>query len=620
MVGTAGTTATQRRSGRACRRWHRWAALLLATTLLAGCGVSLDTRLVLSGAGAGKRTMTLTVPDSLLNELPGGTTALETSIRGALPEGMAFDGIRATPQGTRLGFSISFSSIDQYRSRVANALKAGDVPVPDPVLSFEGASPPFLVGTRIDEQFSSTDLLRWLPRALVSDGVLDESQAAQLTAGGRTDLVLDGQEQSVGERISAGERRRLGFTRVSVETDGIGTGRYTRTLTLEMPRDSYDQAAQGFDRHVRSATPQGARVTRADDADSIRWVLVLPAADARRMAEMTDALLGATNTASYPIDRQSPTSSSFVVQEALDSADPLTQTTTITDTVACGIACAPGVQIARTVLVPASWGAAGERADSGRTRVTLPPDGPGAIRHRLAPSSLAIALDIDPAGRSTADAAIGLPTAAEKAPRAAIARWLTAGATGAEVAAPASGQKPIWHVRVSATTPQQLSARLRTLGFTTSSESAPAEDGQPQDPAPAPAPEAGPPVIVVDRRPDSPVQEVHVVSVDARAPRRWAAEASGLRTVWSIRAARPVAIDRLESSTPAGELRGGTVTVRAGVGDAVSVAARATRSRAIGVLAVTVLVLALIGGVAGAAIVAWRRARGVRGASAAPRA
>ena len=99
--------------------------LTIAALILSACGAKIDTQLGLESAEKGTRTMQVSfnMKDNK-DKIKGGVEALDASVRKHLPKGLEYGGIQSEGDKARATFTIPFSSVDEYRTKVASILQA----------------------------------------------------------------------------------------------------------------------------------------------------------------------------------------------------------------------------------------------------------------------------------------------------------------------------------------------------------------------------------------------------------------------------------------------------------------------------------------------------------------
>ncbi|MFC3294921.1 hypothetical protein [Clavibacter michiganensis] len=315
---------TRRRPTRAApgaRGRRRLAAVLgIAIALaLSACGAVIDTTMTVDAGGSGSRQMTVTLSQQDLAKVPGGSAAIDASIRRHLPSPLAYSGITGTADGgITATLTLAFSSPADYSREVAALLS-----------SRTGSSAPrFAVtdsalvrGIDLQESFTSSDLLGWMFSGLIVDG---SEGVGSLREEGRAAVVFAGERHTdVGDPLSYSHEENHGFDGVSMATDASDPGRITRTITFraEPGRDQADQAR--LDAFVRGAMPAGGEVAAPEPGT---WTMAFTGAAVAIQADTTTALGGGATT--------------FAVDISPRADDPSQEVLQLTDTASCAAVCA----------------------------------------------------------------------------------------------------------------------------------------------------------------------------------------------------------------------------------------------------------------------------------------
>lgn len=265
------------------------AALVALAIVLVGCGARIDTVLTVSAQGAGERVMTLTLPADEADELIGGTAAAEASIRAALPEQLAFSGIRAEPDGSLAAtFTLAFASPAEYIDKAEALLELGGGAVVSP--NFAVSDSLLRQGMEIRESYTSASLLTWLFVALADDGVVRGSAGiSDMYELGSTGVAYEGQDlpQTSGS-IRAEVLEDSGFSSVSMATDLTDLANIRRVVTY-LPGANVDP--QKYERFFATVVPDEATLTESGEG----WRLEF-AGTADQVADATNQVLASDET------------------------------------------------------------------------------------------------------------------------------------------------------------------------------------------------------------------------------------------------------------------------------------------------------------------------------------
>ncbi|WP_372969125.1 hypothetical protein [Microbacterium sp.] len=239
---------------------------LLSIVCLTGCGAVVDTLLAVNRDGSGTRTMTLSLSAEDAENLAGGSTAADASIRSHLPESMEYTGITTGPDGAlTLTLTLAFDSTADYADKVSALLKAGGDT--SGAVDFDVSDSILVSGVSITESFSSQSLLGWLFDGLVEDGIVESGSRGNLSELGTTSMTFDGADLAVSSGfISATSVEDNGFTEVAMHTDISDTDTIHRTIDFV---GAGDVDAAVYDEYFAEHTPKGADIRRTDGTWSV---------------------------------------------------------------------------------------------------------------------------------------------------------------------------------------------------------------------------------------------------------------------------------------------------------------------------------------------------------------
>lgn len=248
------------------QRWMFLAVLLtIAALILSACGAKIETQLGLESAEKGTRTMLVSfnLKDNK-DKIKGGSEALDASVRKHLPSGLEYEGIRSEGDKAQATFKLSFSSVDEYRSKVAALLKASGSDT-EPQISIINSEQGLVQGIQVKENFSSNDLLGWVPEALVVDGVIESSNKNSVfnSSGNETTVKLG--EKSVknsgGSTISAQDVQDRGFKAVAIEAQEKDNG-YSVMVSFVAKEIMNSETSSAIDAYLNQVKPEGSELKK----------------------------------------------------------------------------------------------------------------------------------------------------------------------------------------------------------------------------------------------------------------------------------------------------------------------------------------------------------------------
>lgn len=266
MTHTPGAPARQ--------RWMFLAVLLtIAALILSACGAKIDTQLGLESAEKGTRTMQVSfnMKDNK-DKIKGGVEALDASVRKHLPKGLEYGGIQSEGDKARATFTIPFSSVDEYRTKVASILKAAGSST-TPQINIVNSEQGLVQGIQVEENFSSKDLLSWLPEALVVDGVIETSRKNSVFNSSNNETTVKFGEKEVknsgGSTITAKDVQDRGFKAVFMDINEKDGG-YSVMVSFSAKEIMNSETSSAVDAYLNQVKPEGAELKKGLDSSEAR--------------------------------------------------------------------------------------------------------------------------------------------------------------------------------------------------------------------------------------------------------------------------------------------------------------------------------------------------------------
>ena len=261
-------------SAPARQRWMFLAVLLtIAALILSACGAKIDTQLGLESAEKGTRTMLVSfnMKDNK-DKIKGGVEALDASVRKHLPEGLEYGGIQSEGDKARATFTIPFSSVDEYRTKVASILKAAGSST-TPQINIVNSEQGLVQGIQVEENFSSKDLLSWLPEALVVDGVIETSNKNSVFNSSNNETTVKFGEKEVknsgGSTITAKDVQDRGFKAVFMDINEKDGG-YSVMVSFSVKEIMNSETSSAVDAYLNQVKPEGAELKKGLDSSEAR--------------------------------------------------------------------------------------------------------------------------------------------------------------------------------------------------------------------------------------------------------------------------------------------------------------------------------------------------------------
>lgn len=258
------------------QRWMFLAVLLtIAALILSACGAKIDTQLGLESAEKGTRTMQVSfdMKDNK-DKIKGGVEALDASVRKHLPQGLEYAGIQTEGDKARATFTIPFSSVDEYRTKVASILKVSSSKT-EPTITILNSEQGLVQGIQVKENFTSKELLEWLPEALVVDGVIDSSRKTSVfnSSNNETTVKLGDKEvkNSGGSTISAKDVQDRGFKVMVLEIQEKDSG-YSVMVSFVAKDIMNTETASAVDAYLNQVKPEGSELKKGLESSQATYM------------------------------------------------------------------------------------------------------------------------------------------------------------------------------------------------------------------------------------------------------------------------------------------------------------------------------------------------------------
>ncbi|MGV3103976.1 hypothetical protein [Rothia sp. 32237D007AR] len=240
------------------------ALLSIIALVLTACGAAVNTTLSIDDNLSGSRTMVMEIgtSDSESTSLKGGLPAVDESIKRHLPAELEYSGISTDDKGSRATFTLKFSSVDDYQTKVESLLKSSGKDL-EPTIVINLADTGLVTGTTVQENFTSAQLLGWLGDALKADGVYSDGNIFSGTE--ETIVHVGGKDHKTNSTIKVSDVTDNGVPSLGVqlifEDDGTYTGRVAFGSTTPL-----GSVKQGYvDTYISENAPEGHTVSAIDN-------------------------------------------------------------------------------------------------------------------------------------------------------------------------------------------------------------------------------------------------------------------------------------------------------------------------------------------------------------------
>ena len=148
--------------------------------VLSGCGAVIGTTLKVNDDGSGSRSLTVTFTNDDSDEakqmFAKPLSVYDASIKKHVPSQLTYNGLHMQGKSMVASFQLDFSSPQDYLTKV-RAIIGGSK---DPTSDIQNINTPLANGVVGKENFTSHDLLEWLPDGLEQDGIVDSGNVGNV--------------------------------------------------------------------------------------------------------------------------------------------------------------------------------------------------------------------------------------------------------------------------------------------------------------------------------------------------------------------------------------------------------------------------------------------------------
>lgn len=190
--------------------------LILLASLLTACnsGAVVDTKLEIDSELKGQRTIDIKVSEGAFNDnFSGSVQELNELIDNNKPECMEYSSVSIVEDGVSYydyKFIIPFSSKIDYENKIHDILGEDirvTVDVPQNAWSR---------GIYIDEGFSSLDLMEWLRKAIIEEGMVTEENSGYIFTNGKVIVAFENEEYETAKYIKIDKIANIDVDEISI--------------------------------------------------------------------------------------------------------------------------------------------------------------------------------------------------------------------------------------------------------------------------------------------------------------------------------------------------------------------------------------------------------------------
>ncbi len=265
------------------------ALILLSALLLSGCGSgsTVTTKLEIGADLSGRRIMQLAVDEDSFNNYFSGTAEdLKKLIAENCPPELAF----AYDESTfTYSFLLEFDSFEDYKAKV-EAITGQERNI-----AWEFPDSLWASGARIEEDFSSKDLLKWMSDAILSAGYVDSLNEENIFGNGSTTVEAPGITEDTSASIYVNTVKYLPLRSIDIYVTAKGADEFTEQVVFDVPKMSMDAKGEEIDAFMDAAKPAGGTMKRNTTEEGRVYTLTTDKTALKDLAAALEPVFGKGN-------------------------------------------------------------------------------------------------------------------------------------------------------------------------------------------------------------------------------------------------------------------------------------------------------------------------------------
>lgn len=273
-------------------------ALLIGILLiLSGCGTQPFTQMTMEKNFSGQRSMSCRLSSNAISQISGGEPALDALLRQECPDALSWDK-QIQNQSTVYTFTLSFSNQREYRDKVESLLGR------ECYLLYAVPDGLFTQGIRLEEDFSTGDLMEWLDDALVDSGLCESEPS--FFSGGSSQVFIDGQVFSSQDSIRIQALSYHPVNKITIDTHLSEKEIFDRVISISIPDSTYSQLGEALQPYLNGLVPAGGSSHWEDHAAGRTFVISFSAQNSQDLEKKTAQALD-TPAAQSVVEQQKET-------------------------------------------------------------------------------------------------------------------------------------------------------------------------------------------------------------------------------------------------------------------------------------------------------------------------
>ena len=272
-----------------------FALTVLMCGALTACsdGSVVNTTLTLNNDLSGSRVMDVVISESVFNEyFSGSIDDLYKLVDKNCPSVLEFT---HPVDGTmELVFTLNFNDPHEYQDAITSLYPDGTttLAVPDSLWG---------TGFSVNEDFTSLDLLSWLPDLLVEEELVPESNKSRIIKDGNTELYFNNESYYANSYISVDKLDYIYIQGIYVLTGFNSMDNVDRTFDFRIEKNSAEQKKSEIDAFFNDFAGSGAEVTATEDDYSYIYTVTKKNLDAAGLDAFGDLVFGNWDASLSPV-------------------------------------------------------------------------------------------------------------------------------------------------------------------------------------------------------------------------------------------------------------------------------------------------------------------------------
>ncbi|MBE5955573.1 MAG: hypothetical protein E7253_03880 [Lachnospiraceae bacterium] len=254
---------------------------------LTGCGIEVKTNMTINNKFEGTKVISCFVSKQDMKlHFKDESSKIEAMLENHCPGCFDYT-INETKTGTEYVFTLSFTSLDNYKAALTTVLNFS------PDVRFQGIDSVFSKSIDLSENFTSIDLLRWFEILLTEEYSITEAQLEKMWDIKETTLTwLDQTYHSPSSSIQVSDHSVSSFDGISIFTEEKDDRGFIRRIQFAIPKETLDKRVIELEQIFENIKPEGTTgIWTTTDTGKI-YEMTFTAEHFTALSEKTGEILG----------------------------------------------------------------------------------------------------------------------------------------------------------------------------------------------------------------------------------------------------------------------------------------------------------------------------------------